>query len=191
MTSSQPELVGANGRRFAGFAVAVLVFIVDPSTRRFLLLSSPAKRLRPGWEIVNGGVEAGETLLAALGREVAEEAGPSVRLDVLGTVHAWTWRYDDEVQHMVCTAFVATYLGGDVEPGDDMAGSVVRWATLEEVRELERSSRLIPDHAWVFERALECFDLWSSREASAQPGWETGAVTQHQRPGAHLGEGRA
>ena len=46
MTSewSQPELVAANGRRFAGFAAAVLVFIIDPSTRRFLLLSSPAKR---------------------------------------------------------------------------------------------------------------------------------------------------
>ena len=43
---SQPELVAANGRRFAGFAAAVLVFIIDPSTRRFLLLSSPAKRGR-------------------------------------------------------------------------------------------------------------------------------------------------
>jgi hypothetical protein len=52
MTPSQPELVSADGRRFAGFAAAVLVFIVDPLTRRFLLLSSPAKRLRPGWEAV-------------------------------------------------------------------------------------------------------------------------------------------
>jgi 8-oxo-dGTP pyrophosphatase MutT (NUDIX family) len=169
MASSQPELVSADGRRFAGFAAAVLVFIVDPLTRRFLLLSSPAKRPRPGWEIVNGGVEAGETLLAAARREAAEEAGPSVRLDVLGTVHAWTWRYDDEVQHLMCTAFVATYLGGDVDPGDDMAGSTVRWATLEDVRKLELSGSLIPEHAWVFERALECFDLWSSRGPARSP----------------------
>jgi 8-oxo-dGTP pyrophosphatase MutT (NUDIX family) len=177
MASSQPELVGANGRRFAGFAAAVLVFIVDPVTRRFLLLSSPAKRQRPGWETVNGGVEAGETLLAGVRREVAEEAVPGVRVDVLGTVHAWTWRYDDEVQHLIFTAFVAAYLGGDVDPGDEMAGSAVRWATLEDVKRLERAESLFPHHAWVFERALECFDLWSSREASAQPGWETGAVT--------------
>jgi 8-oxo-dGTP pyrophosphatase MutT (NUDIX family) len=176
MASSQPELVSADGRRFAGFAAAVLIFIVDPLTRRFLLLSSPPKRLRQGWEIVNGGVEAGETLLAAVRREVAEEAGASVRFDVLGTVHAWTWRCDDEVQHLISTAFVAAYLGGDVDPGDDMAGSTVRWATLREVQELERSGSLIPDHAWVFGRALECFDLWSSRESSARPGWETGAV---------------
>jgi 8-oxo-dGTP pyrophosphatase MutT (NUDIX family) len=180
MTPSQPELVSADGRRFAGFAAAVLVFIVDPLTRRFLLLSSPAKRLRPGWECISGAVEAGETLLAALRREVAEEAGASVRLDVLGTVHAWTLRYDDEVQHLISTGFVAAYLGGDVDPGDEMAGSAVRWATLEEVQELQRSGSLIPEHPWVFERALECFDLWSSREASAQPGWEAVAVTPHQ-----------
>jgi 8-oxo-dGTP pyrophosphatase MutT (NUDIX family) len=177
MAPSQPELLSADGRRFAGFAAAVLVFIIDPLTRRFLLLSSPAKRRRPGWEIVNGAVEAGETLLAAARREVAEEAGPSVRSEVLGTVHAWTWRYDEEVQHLISTAFVATYLGGDVDPGDDMAGSAVRWATLEEVRDLERAGSLIPDHAWVFERALECFDLWSSQGPRARPGWETGAAT--------------
>ena len=108
----QPELVSAQGRRFAGFAAAVLAFIIDPSTRRFLLLSSPSKRPRPGWEVVNGGVEQEETLLAALRREVAEEAGPAVQLEVLGTVHAWSWHYDDQIPHMLSIAFVATYLGG-------------------------------------------------------------------------------
>ena len=171
----QPELVAANGRRFAGFAGAVLVFIVDPTTRRFLLLSSPAKRRRPGWEIVNGGVEAGETLMAALHREVAEEAGPDVRLHVHGTVHAWTWRYDDQVTHLMSTAFVASYLGGDVVPGDDMAGSEVRWASLEEVEQLATETGLIPDGVWLFERALQCLDLWSSIDPAELPGWEDGA----------------
>lgn len=155
--STQPELVAANGRRFAGFAAAVLVFIVDPTTRRFLLLSSPAKRARPGWEIVNGGLEAGETLLEGASREVAEEAGPDVRLDIVGTVHAWTYRYDDDVPHMLSIAFVAAYLGGDVVPGDDMAGSEVRWTTIDEIRELAASddTGLIPEEAWLFERALD------------------------------------
>ena len=87
---SQPELVAANGRRFAGFAAAVVVFIIDPSTRRFLLVSSPAKRGREGWESVSGGLEGGESLMVGLRREVAEEVGPAVRLRVLGTVHAST-----------------------------------------------------------------------------------------------------
>ena len=165
----QPELVGANGRRFAGFAAAVLVFIIDPSTRRFLLLSSPPKRGRPGWEVVNGGMEAGESLLDGLFREVAEEAGPSVQLRVLGAVHASTWRYDDAIQHMISTFFVASYLGGDVVPGDDMAGSSVRWASLDEVRSLEASgSGLVPEETWVFERALQCFDLWAASGISLE-----------------------
>lgn len=154
----QPELVGDNGRRFAGFAAAVLVFIIDPSTRRFLLLSSPSKRGRPGWEIVNGGLEAGESPLEGVRREVAEEAGADVRLRVLGSVHTWAYRYDDSVTHMLSLAFVAAYEGGEVVPGDDMAGSSVRWASLDEIRSL--SGGLIPEDVWIFERALQCFDLW-------------------------------
>jgi hypothetical protein len=46
----QLELVAANGRRFAGFAGAVLAFIVDPSTRRFDLWSSLDPAELPGWE---------------------------------------------------------------------------------------------------------------------------------------------
>ena len=163
---SQPELVAANGRRFAGFAAAVLAFIIDPSTRRFLLLSSPAKRGRAGWEIVNGSLEGGETLIDGVTREVAEEAGPAVQMRVLGTVHASTWRYDDLIPHMISTFFVASYLGGEVVPGDDMAGSEVWWATLDEVNGLAAAgTALVPDEVWLFERALQCFDLWAPRDA--------------------------
>ena len=55
---------------------------------------------------------------------------------VLGSVHTWSYRYDDSVTHMLSLAFVASYDGGEVVPGDDMAGSEVRWASLEEVRSL-------------------------------------------------------
>jgi ADP-ribose pyrophosphatase YjhB (NUDIX family) len=162
--SSQPELVSANGRRFAGFAAAVLVFVIDgsaPESPRVLLLSSP-RRTR-GWEIVNGGLEAGETLLDGAAREVAEEAGPDVSARVLGVVHASTWRYDEAVTHMISTFFVAAYEGGDVVPGDDMAGSSVRWATLDEVRSLAASgSSLVPGELWLFERAFESFERWVS-----------------------------
>jgi len=162
---SQPELVAANGRRFVGFAAAVLVFIVDPSTRRFLVLSSPAKRGREGWEIVNGGLEGGETLSDGLTREVAEEVGPAVRLRVLGTVHASTFRYDHLIPHMISACFVASYLGGEVVPGDDMAGCETRWVTLDEVKGLAAAgTALIPDEVWLFERALQCFDLWSAQD---------------------------
>ena len=163
---SQPDLIATNGRRFPGFAAAVLVFIIDPATRRFLLLSSPAKRGRGGWETVNGGMEDGETVLDSVFREVGEEAGPDVRIRPLGTVHAWTWRYDDAVTHMLSIGIVATYLGGAVVPGDDMAGSEVRWASLEDLEALVADGGvLIPSEVWLFERALQCFDLWAAAPA--------------------------
>lgn len=161
----QPVLVGANGRRFAGFAAAVLVFVIDgsgPAPARVLLLRAPGRRR--GWEIVNGGLEAGETLEEGARREVAEEAGPSVRLDLLGTAHTMSFHYDDEIPHMISTFFVASFLGGEVEPGDDMAGSEVRWATLDEVRALAATpgEALVPAELWLFERAFQLFELWSS-----------------------------
>jgi ADP-ribose pyrophosphatase YjhB (NUDIX family) len=110
---------------------------------------------------VNGGLEAGESLLEGVRREVAEEAGPDVQLRVLGSVHSWTWRYDDLVTHMLSLAFVASYEGGPVVPGDDMAGSEVWWASLDEIRDLPS---LIPEDVWIFERALQCFDLWVDGE---------------------------
>jgi 8-oxo-dGTP pyrophosphatase MutT (NUDIX family) len=155
-----PEIVAANGRRFATFAAAVLVFIVDPATEKFLLLESPAKRGRPGWEIVNGGVEADETLEQAALREVSEEAGPAARVRLRGTVYAETWRYDDVVTHMTSVAFLADYLGGEIVPGDDMAGCAPRWFTLEELRALDaRGVALIPESIDQFERAARLFPL--------------------------------
>ena len=168
--TDQPLLTALNGRRFAGFAAAVLVFIVDPATRRFLMLSSPAKRGRAGWEIVNGAMEAGESILESVEREVAEEAGADVRIDVYGTVHAWTYRYDDAVAHMISIACVASYLGGDVVPGDDMAGCEARWMTLDEIRETyAQGVALIPEETWLFERALQCFDVWAVSGGSGRP----------------------
>jgi ADP-ribose pyrophosphatase YjhB (NUDIX family) len=152
-----PQLVAANGRKFATLPAAVFVFIIEPTTQRFLLLSSPAKRGRPGWEVVNGAVEANETLAQAAMREVAEETGPAVRVDLLGAVDAWTWRYDELVTHMISVAFVAAYFAGDVVPGDDMAGCESRWASLDEVRELAaHGSALIPESLATFEHALQC-----------------------------------
>lgn len=160
--ATQPELVGANGRRFAGFAAAVLVFVIDDSSSapRVLLLRSP--RRSRGWEVVNGGLEAAETLEEGARREVAEEAGPDVRIEIVGVCHANTWRYDDEIPHMISTFFVARYAGGDVVPGDDMAGSAVWWATLDDVRAAVASgARIVPEEVWLFERAFQCFSLWS------------------------------
>jgi 8-oxo-dGTP pyrophosphatase MutT (NUDIX family) len=85
MPTPQPFMTSAQGtRRFACSAVAVQAIIVN-ADERLLLLSSPTRN-RPGeWQIISGGLEAAETVLDGVLREVQEEAGPQLQ------VRPWAW----------------------------------------------------------------------------------------------------
>lgn len=150
-----------NGRTFACSPVAVLVFVVN-DREELLLLSTPGKQDR--WEVVNGGVEAGETVLAAALREAREEAGRDLRLRPLGTVHTSTHAYDDEIRTMLSVGFVMACEGGEAQPGDDMAGSAVRWVSLEELRSGDVVVS-VPAHRWMCERAIQLYGLWRDEPA--------------------------
>ncbi|MFC5286245.1 NUDIX hydrolase [Actinokineospora guangxiensis] len=65
--------------------------VLDPAGRAFVQLRGPVRRLFPDtWDIVGGHVEAGETVLGALAREVREETGWVLRRVVRGLgVGAW------------------------------------------------------------------------------------------------------
>lgn len=122
--------------------------------------------------MVSGAVERGETLLEAVRRALVEEAGADLRVEVLGTVHAWNRHYDERVPNMISAAFVASYLGGHVTPSDDLDGCSVRWATVAEIRHLASDGQaLIPGDVRLFERALQCFDLWhrAAKETAELP----------------------
>lgn len=121
MSSQQPFIEDSRGRRFALSAAAVLAFIVN-NQRQFLMLKHP---VRDGWEVINGALDAGETILEGLHREIREEAGAQIQVRPLGTVHAYTFRYDSIVQHMLSIAYLLAYEGGTIQPGDDMAGSTI------------------------------------------------------------------
>ena len=166
MTGQQPFITAADGKRqFACSAVAVLVFLVNKK-EEVLLLAHPKRG--GGWEVVNGALEAGETVLAGALRETREEAGESVRVRPLGTVHAYTFRYDEKVEYMVTVGYLMAYKGGEVEPGDDMRGSEHRWWGLEELAE-EDVELIVPEQRWLIERAVELYRLWKEREIDLQP----------------------
>jgi 8-oxo-dGTP pyrophosphatase MutT (NUDIX family) len=69
--------------------------IANASGRIFAQKRSFARKLFPGcWDIAGGHVEAGETLLQALEREVVEETGWRVAR-ILDLVHVFDWESTD------------------------------------------------------------------------------------------------
>jgi 8-oxo-dGTP pyrophosphatase MutT (NUDIX family) len=177
--STQPIITSTTGRPFACSPAAVLVFIVN-RREQFLLLRHPH---RDGWEIVNGALDAAETVLDGGLREVAEEAGPAVRVRPLGAVQIQTFHYDEQVQYMLSLSLLMAYEGGPIEPGDDMADSEVRWFTLAELMD-ENTKVLVPpqDHMrWTFPRALELYRLWQDQDVPLQPPLRQRPATKYAR----------
>ncbi|KOU35528.1 NTP pyrophosphohydrolase [Streptomyces sp. WM6368] len=69
--------------------------ILNADGKAFAQKRSPNRRLFPdSWDIVGGHVEAGETLLEALAREVEEETGWRLR-HVRRSLGTTTWTGDD------------------------------------------------------------------------------------------------
>ena len=166
MSSQQPYVTTSDGKRqFACSPVAVLVFIINEE-EKVLLLAHPKRR--GAWEVVNGALEAGETVLACALREAGEEAGPQVRLRPLGVLHAATFYFDPSVQYMISLCYVMAYEGGPIQPGDDMAGSAFRWWSVAELA--DESARLIvpPDQKWLVRRAIEVYRLWKDEQVVLQ-----------------------
>jgi 8-oxo-dGTP diphosphatase len=90
------------------------------------------RRARPpaagAWSVPGGRVEAGETMAAALTREVAEETGLVVRT---GGLVGWVERISAD-HHFVIFDFAATVVAGQLRAGDDAAE--VAWAPLSGLR---------------------------------------------------------
>ncbi|MEU5211567.1 NUDIX domain-containing protein [Streptomyces sp. NPDC020742] len=99
MTDEQLSVVVDNGVEVPvpaeGEVWTVGAIILDRDGRVFVQKRSADRRLFPGcWDIVGGHVEPGESLLDALGREIAEETGWRLRRvrHLLGVI---SWTGDD------------------------------------------------------------------------------------------------
>jgi ADP-ribose pyrophosphatase YjhB (NUDIX family) len=180
LPNQQPLVTDTRGRQFACSAAGVLAFIIDDQ-ERFLLLSSPK---RPGrWEVVNGALNAGETLLDGAIREIREEAGASIQVRPLGVVHAYTFRYDDIVQYMISIAFLFAYQGGEVIPGDDMGGSGVAWFTVEQIERGEIDVIVPQSPLFMFRHAVELYRLLKDKpDAELQPLYDASTRNKYSQP---------
>jgi len=158
MPNQQPIISDASGRRsFACSAAGLLAFIVN-DREEILLLSNPKRNGK--WEVVIGALDGSETILEGVLREIREEAGPAIRVRPLGTLHAYTFRYDDDVQYMISIAYLLAYEGGEVLAGDDMADSEIQWMSLAELESGEVDIIVPQAQSWLFRRALDLYRLW-------------------------------
>jgi ADP-ribose pyrophosphatase YjhB (NUDIX family) len=172
MPQQQPFMTNAQGtRRFICSAVAVQAIILN-TDERILLLSSPIRNHQGEWQIISGGLEAAETVLAGVLREVREEAGPQVQVRPLGVVHAQTFHFDDQVPYMIGIYYLCAYEGGEIQPGDDMRDAHYRWWSLEELT--VANVRFHPStHLWMLQRAVALYRCWKDQPAvTLQPDLE-------------------
>lgn len=126
--------------------VGVGALLVDEQGRLFLSQRGPlAKNERGLWEFPGGGVEFGETLAAALKREMYEEYGIEIAvgelLDVVDHI------LPEEGQHWVSPTFLCRLLSGQphiLEPGKC---SAIGWFSLDEIpAQLSRITRSNLEH---------------------------------------------
>lgn len=115
-------------RRFACAPMGVFVVVADEQDRVLVLRPPDDDR----FQVPNGAVEADEDPVDAARRELAEEAGP-VETGPLACFAAYAVDYDELLPRLVSMGFVTRYVSGTPVAGDDMLGSEVHWATLDEL----------------------------------------------------------
>ncbi|MBK8902200.1 MAG: NUDIX hydrolase [Anaerolineaceae bacterium] len=157
---NQPVILSQRGRPFATSAIALQAIIINEN-EQFLLLSSPRRNGRNEWQTVSGGLEAGETILAGILREVREEVGAIV-VRPLTVLHSQSFHYDDKVPLMVGIYYLLRYEGGEVIPGDDMAGSAFRWWGVDDLEKALANQAITlhkSTHLWQLRRAAKLYRL--------------------------------
>ncbi|MBI2569333.1 MAG: NUDIX hydrolase [Candidatus Schekmanbacteria bacterium] len=163
---AQPTVRDVAGKRaFACFPAAVSVYLID-AAQRILLLAHPERK--GAWEVINGAMEAGETVLDAACRETREEAGADVLMRPIAVFHAESFAYDASVPLMLSLCVVAAYAGGAIVPGDDMAGSEARWWRLAELAAPAVRVIVPPDGKDLIRRAIAAAALWADDDTPLQ-----------------------
>ena len=165
--SAQPIVRDVRGlRTFACFPAAVLACLVDP-LERLLLLAHPQRKGE--WEVINGALEAGETIVEGVLREMREEIGLAVHVRPLGTVHTFSFYYDANAPSMISIVYLLDYQGGVLVPGDDMCGSTIRWMSRTDIDDPAVKLIVPRDQKWMLHRAIELYHLWKNDRVELQP----------------------
>nr|WP_106585260.1 NUDIX domain-containing protein [Murinocardiopsis flavida] len=116
-----------DGRTWVAGAV-----VIDGAGRAFTQRRSLQRRLFPGcWDAVGGHVEPGETMVAALRREIAEETGWTLT-HILAEIHRLVWTPADGVARHEVDYLVR--VDGDLDRPALEPGKHTEYAWIDESR---------------------------------------------------------
>lgn len=152
MSAQTKKMTSESGRKFSTFPAAVVAFIISQD-EEFLLLRCSRKL---GWQVPSGAIEAGESPLQALDRELLEELGQEFTYQLPGLVDASSVRLDAKIA-LLSIGYLLLHLGTEIAPGDDMAGAEVSWMSLEKILQLDDIT--VPRDTATFTEALRLFRL--------------------------------
>lgn len=145
--------------------VGVGAVVIDGD--RVLLVRRVNEPLKDEWSLPGGAVELGETLAAAIAREVREETGLEVEVgpivDVLDRL-----RIDPDGRprfHYVLIDFICRPKGGVLASGSDAAD--VAWATLSELTDYAVADSAVTVIVKAIDRVKS--GPWIPREAHRSP----------------------
>jgi ADP-ribose pyrophosphatase YjhB (NUDIX family) len=118
---------------------------------RVLLVQRAAEPSKGQWSVPGGVIELGETIAAAVRREVREECG--IEIEPGQVVNVADRVSPDEAgrirHHYVVIYLLARYVGGEARASSDAAA--VRWVTHEELDGLD----MVPVARQALQRAFE------------------------------------
>ncbi len=122
----------------AGPVVAAVSAVVTDAAGRYLLVRRSHEPEAGRWALPGGRVEPGETLAAALVREIREETGLTVRPGrEVGVVRRAAPGGGDYEIH----CFIAEHLGGEAVAGSD--ASSLRWVAPRDLPALDTARGLV------------------------------------------------
>lgn len=65
-----------------------------------------------------------------------------------------------DIPYMLSIYYLMVYEGGEIVPGNDMAGSAWRWRRVDELFASSEPLHPSANDAWLLRRAVELYRLW-------------------------------